>query len=448
MAISPLIHELAASDLTTARVEELSSALDGVAADLQGLGQDWLSEKLRGQIYEVILSCIFAGMYTMLVLFAAYLLSRKGLQHSQTLIMLMIILALYISTTVYWATLLAETFHELRSIISNIFYEGSRVSTVVENFRQVVLDNGSATIDSGFSSAVQDQLKSWWPRPTQECAGTATLTFNVVIGDAVVWWRALVLWKRCPFRRCAYSCLLVCITLIPGAIVTTHGCRASASPVILTSGEGTTTITSGSFYIRDTWGLVASVFSLLANAVSTSLIAYKAWDHRKLVRMSLGSGSTRSRVERSLGLLVESGSIYCLLWLFIVVYQACAITLTAPTFIYRFHFFVEGCLIALIGIYPTLIIILVAMNQSQCEATLSGTGESSSSTQRFSRFSRFSHAPSSRATESNASHCILRLNPIQTANVMSWRAGDADLESKLAEDKRRSVATEATTDMV
>ncbi|KAI0752553.1 hypothetical protein C8Q80DRAFT_461006 [Daedaleopsis nitida] len=448
MASLSLVTELAASDATisiaTARVDQLSSALEDIAADLQGLGQNWMSERLRVQLYEVILSSVFAGLYTMLVLFAAYLLCRKGLKNTQLLIMLIIILTLYTSTTVYWATLLSETFHELRTVVNDLFYESARMDIVMSNFRQVVLESGTATIDSGFSSAVHSQLRSWWPRPTQECVGTATLTLNVVVGDAVVWWRALVLWKRCPFRRCAYSCLLVCVTLIPGAIVTTHGCRSSSSPLILTSSAGTAAITSGSFYIRDRWGLAASVLSLVANGIATGMIAYKAWQHRRLVHLSLGTGTPRSRVEKSLALLVESGSMYCLLWLMMVIYQACAITSSAPSFIYRFHFLVEGCLIPLIGIYPTVIILLVAMNRSQCEASLAGESCSNLQFTPDTHPSRIPHETTTMGTEASYSgeQCVFRLNTLRSPTTISWRPSDVG-EEKTAEEKGNRVRSES-----
>ncbi|KAI0752532.1 hypothetical protein C8Q80DRAFT_1267072 [Daedaleopsis nitida] len=358
--------------ISDTRLDELSSALGNVAGGLQDLEREWVSQKLRAQMYEIVLSSVFSGLHTILVLVAVYLLCRKGLGNVPMFIMLVIILSLYTSTTVYWATVLAEAFREVRFIMTGIASEASRLNTITSNFRQAVVESGTGSIDSSLSSAVQEQLTSWWPRPTQECVGTASLTVNVVLGDAVVWWRALVLWQRCPARRCVYSIFLVCITLIPGVVVTTQACNSGSSPILLSSGGSSATVSSGSFYIRDEWGLAASVLSLLANFLSTSLIAYKAWEHRRLVRLGLGRGSARTRVEKALALLIESGTIYCVLWILIVAYQAGSITMSPTAYIYRFHFIVEGCLIALIAIYPTLIVILVAMNQSQCEATLSG----------------------------------------------------------------------------
>ncbi|KAI0752523.1 hypothetical protein C8Q80DRAFT_1117928 [Daedaleopsis nitida] len=450
------------------RVEELSSVLGNVSSGLHSLGRDWVSQKLNVQIYEIILSSVFSGLYTILVLIAIYLLCRKGLKNVHVIVMLFIILTLYTSTTVYWATLLCEAFHELGVILRDISYEATRVDTIVSNFRQAVLSNGTSALDPNLSSAVENELKVWWPRPMQECVGTATLTLNVVVGDAVVWWRALVLYNHSPTRRCIYSLLLVAFTLIPGVIVTMHGCNPSSSldPIVLASGAGTATVTSGAFYIRDKWGLAASVLSLVANVMATSLIVYKTWRRRSLVRLHLGIGSARTSVGRALELLIASGTAYSILWLLIVVYQAGAISLGSgdsamSTFIYRFHFVVEGCLIALIGIYPTLVILLVAMNRSLSETTSAGSDGCSNL-----RFSPHPHdSPSGTTTRgsrtaaptvSHGSQCILHTLPTRSTYTMSMlrdarRSNNASQESITAtgaeEEKRKRFGSETGLDL-
>ena len=68
------------------------------------------------------------------------------------------------------------------------------------------------------------------------------------------------------------------------------------------------------------------------NVLSTSLIAWKAWyvvcvlvcimtantliprEYRRTVGAQLRKGSPSERVEKVLGLLIESGFVYCLLW--------------------------------------------------------------------------------------------------------------------------------------
>ncbi|KAI0318154.1 hypothetical protein OF83DRAFT_1036137, partial [Amylostereum chailletii] len=64
----------------------------------------------------------------------------------------------------------------------------------------------------------------------------------------------------------------------------------------------------------DPLGAAAFVFSLATNLWSTSLVAYKAWMHRRDLKEYIQSGNTRTQIQKILELLVESGAIYCMLW--------------------------------------------------------------------------------------------------------------------------------------
>lgn len=79
------------------------------------------------------------------------------------------------------------------------------------------------------------------------------------------------------------------------------------------------------------WGL-----TLATNMWATSLVAYKAWcaqtsdtvivslieptrhdlfrRHRRSVRAFLGTGNRKTQAERLMALLVESGALYCFIW--------------------------------------------------------------------------------------------------------------------------------------
>ncbi|KAI0808344.1 hypothetical protein C8Q74DRAFT_1187806, partial [Fomes fomentarius] len=123
-------------------------------------------------------------------------------------------------------------------------------------------------------------------------------------GDAIVWWRAWVLWKN----RRAVQVLGVIMLL-----------ATAASAIFLSNSASSTfdeTITTyaGALFGGDGWGTAAAILSLVTNLVATSLIGLKAWQHRRLVRAHLTQGTMRTQVERTLLLLVESGLLYCTLW--------------------------------------------------------------------------------------------------------------------------------------
>ncbi|THU75417.1 hypothetical protein K435DRAFT_814352 [Dendrothele bispora CBS 962.96] len=54
---------------------------------------------------------------------------------------------------------------------------------------------------------------------------------------------------------------------------------------------------------------------IITNAVATGTIGWKAWCHHKDIKQNLDlSGNSISRVQKVLLLLVESGVVYCALW--------------------------------------------------------------------------------------------------------------------------------------
>ena len=61
-------------------------------------------------------------------------------------------------------------------------------------------------------------------------------------------------------------------------MATTHGCRkASDLDVVQLGFSQEVELTPGSLYTGDSWGVTASVLSLVTNMIATSLIGYKAW---------------------------------------------------------------------------------------------------------------------------------------------------------------------------
>ncbi|KAH9053130.1 hypothetical protein EDB87DRAFT_288503 [Lactarius vividus] len=96
---------------------------------------------------------------------------------------------------------------------------------------------------------------------------------------------------------------------------------------------------------------------LATNLVSTGLITWKAWQHRVSVRKHLGEGTGSVKVDRVFALLIESGFRYWCVW---IVYL-----ISAPDMIPPPGFTVmDDILVFISGLYPTLIIIFVAMQRS------------------------------------------------------------------------------------
>lgn len=86
----------------------------------------------------------------------------------------------------------------------------------------------------------------------------------------------------------------------------------------------------GNEFVDDVFGFAALLFSWITNLWATALISYKAWyvqlmqrsagfisaprQHRRLVKRNLNGKSVGSRTGKYLMLFVDSGIIYCVLW--------------------------------------------------------------------------------------------------------------------------------------
>ncbi|TFY81647.1 hypothetical protein EWM64_g2371 [Hericium alpestre] len=132
------------------------------------------------------------------------------------------------------------------------------------------------------------------------CSGVHVLEayghLQVFLGDAIVTWRAWLILDR--KRR---------VLILPGFFLLTS---LAFGLIHVTSGDrivgGLQTVLSG----------CDPLFCLLTtatNASSTLLIAWKTWKHRKDVKRYLNSGTRKTQVGKVLILLLESGSIYCMI---------------------------------------------------------------------------------------------------------------------------------------
>ncbi|KAJ8089056.1 hypothetical protein PM082_014304 [Marasmius tenuissimus] len=115
------------------------------------------------------------------------------------------------------------------------------------------------------------------------------------------------------------------------------------------------------------WGEpIAWALSLLTNFTSTSLIVVVAWRHRQFLRDGNLSGG-KSSTQQILITLVESGFVYCLVWL-----TQLDLFIQAD-YAYTFKFFVQGFIgpfgDQISAIYVMSIIVLVKKKRSISDLT-------------------------------------------------------------------------------
>ncbi|KAJ7592084.1 hypothetical protein C8J56DRAFT_1162570 [Mycena floridula] len=180
---------------------------------------------------------------------------------------------------------------------------------------------------------------------------------NYLIGDSIVVWRAWVIWTH---HSRVHALLIACLlgtfigALIDLTFTTLHDLSLFSSPPRF-SPTGSRT-------------LIVLLPLFLTNFISTLLMGYKVWIYKAEIKQSLGlSHNKRTKVERVLILLTESGSIYCLLWLSMLV-----LSLKSPNNQSLSFKLISSILPQLVAIYPILIILLLALEKANLELTVTG----------------------------------------------------------------------------
>ncbi|KAL1669039.1 hypothetical protein GGF50DRAFT_110792 [Schizophyllum commune] len=175
--------------------------------------------------------------------------------------------------------------------------------------------------------------------------------YNYVMSDAIVVWRALVLWKDCvTVKWVLWTC--ICSSILGAIIECVFALQAAFRGQIEPTGHG----------------LVLVVPLLLTNLVATSLIAVQFWYYRRDVKGRLGIFERASPVEKVIVLFVESELVICSIW---VVSLIIKVTESANTF--GVYGILGVAYHSISAIYPTFIVLVIALQKraaarTSCEA--------------------------------------------------------------------------------
>ncbi|KAM5536533.1 hypothetical protein V8D89_009810, partial [Ganoderma adspersum] len=286
-------------------------------------------------ILQFSLSSLFFGMLTILAFASISLL----------LIPLLSTVILYASTTMYMAGLV---------------WNWASLARIVSEANEGVLRDGYDG-NAGLLALENAVLRQSW-------MVSVALAINMVLGDAVVWWRACVIWQN----KIVYwtGPVLLGLTLAFDIIGIRQSEAGPLTAIYLLYGDGGFTDAAGAL-------------SLVTNLVATSLIAFKACFHRRRLKKYLdASGGAKTRVLKVLALFIESGSVYCFILVLVFVnqfndhFRPLSYETSSPV-IDAGHYFTYGLLTSVSrAIYPTVIIVLTAVNCSPLDSGLSPPGDS------------------------------------------------------------------------
>jgi len=272
--------------------------------------------------------------------------SNKGLSYRPRRVLLAVTLTMYASAAIHWA-------FSLQPLLTASASRRATISTVIASCTSPVLADCPKLTASriGFGVAHMGADPFAWGG-----VEVSLVVLNFLLSDAVVLWRAWILWERSlPIKM--FSLMLYFSTLgmsVAHIYIPLH--ERSMDKLI-----------EGDLFVLDQWGLATLVLSLVTNVWATFLIALKCWHHRREIRNFLeGAASTTSFVERVCLLLIETGIFYVAVWVFYLYASIAAHSGASNVFI---DLMIYG-LIQLVGIYPTIIIILVSLGQTRAEHDL------------------------------------------------------------------------------
>ncbi|KAF7345822.1 hypothetical protein MVEN_01603700 [Mycena venus] len=184
--------------------------------------------------------------------------------------------------------------------------------------------------------------------------------FSMIIGDSIVLWRAWIICRGRVWVLCVPGIMLF-MAFIFG--VTNLACQLVE---LQTLDEPSEVCTHPVIFM---WA-----FSAATNVACTIIIGIKAVQHRKLMRVFDIPGNSRTlTAQKILALLVESGFIYSLFWLTPVI-TFTGLTRESPWW-YLNEIIVYGSG-QIVGMYPTLIIVIVNFHHTIWDDTPSTGGNS------------------------------------------------------------------------
>ncbi|KAE9395546.1 hypothetical protein BT96DRAFT_997570 [Gymnopus androsaceus JB14] len=268
-------------------------------ATVVGLPDDVIYS-VKAVALQMGISLLLYGIYSTLFLLAAYvLLSRNDLKSRPRFILLIVLVVMFLIATADLVCTVDYFFVQLPTL-------GFDPPDINETLLAIAASNN------------------------------LFIRLNFVISDGVVVWRAWILF---PYNL-AMKLLLV---LMAGHL-----------------SEGWFTPSNPLYEVPITRELLLTLPLLITNLVTTFSIAYKAWIHRRNLRLLLsGTGTTFTRVQKVLMLLADSGIVYCALW---IAYTGVVLSVQTETIPFQVYTSVMPIISA---IYPVLIILLTSLEKSE-----------------------------------------------------------------------------------
>ncbi|KAL0567582.1 hypothetical protein V5O48_014411 [Marasmius crinis-equi] len=288
-------------------------------------------------IVKLLTAAILYGVYLILLFCATTILPRREANlKARVRLLAAVVLIFILSSFEFWVA----------------------VYTIIRGIQDVLVDNVEYSLHEKSSAFAQRYRRL-------VSVEQAIIPLEATLGDSIVLWRA---WKLCAGDR-----------------------RAIYLPMLFLL--GTTVCSLGFFgcYAQYEWPVVnpetcssleISAFSLsmATNILGTIIVGHKVWSYRRDIAVFLSKNKHKTQAEKVLVLVLESGIVYSVLWIIQVVVVLMDPPRTFSGKVVQQIF--TSASIQMVGIYPTLLIVLVYLQRSMWDSsgTLSTINETSYNT--------------------------------------------------------------------
>lgn len=197
-----------------------------------------------------------------------------------------------------------------------------------------------------------------------DAALAALLLINIVLSAAILLWRTCTLWPRSLALK-IISGFLVLILAIMLAVSAGLG-DGAVSPEVPTS--STSFLSNVGTEFEDVFGTTGITFMFVITILVAVLVSIKLWSTRE--QDSAHEATLPKRAERLAVFLLDSGILYCFFWVLLIasfIEWAWPFNSSEQHYLDFIAVLKGSALIDIVGIYPTLLVILGSFNSSSKE---------------------------------------------------------------------------------
>ncbi|KAJ7885016.1 hypothetical protein B0H13DRAFT_2666910 [Mycena leptocephala] len=297
-----------------------------------------LANTTNFRVFPILAETVLYAIFTVLICMSSYILITRGLRSRSSKIMLAVTLVLYALSTWDWAIDI-----------------------------QLLRDDLKVFLPADLIQPPPDHTRRLKVNTALHISQSITNNISTMLSDVVVCWRVYVVYgrdKRVLWMAGALLTALACGLLLCNMTQIGLGFPSVSHLHLLAPAE----------LIID---IVTLIFSALVNIWATGMITYQAWRCRREIRYYLKDTSNRTFAESMLVLFAESGTVYTILW---ILKNLIVLPVIEPT---EYTDYAVLVMYQMTGMYPTLIIILVALKKSHLENQFTSYGGDAAWTHAF-----------------------------------------------------------------